>query len=354
MQSFYRGEALHRWGWQDIAKVKHQRTFQNLDTVTSSICPIVFNNAAAQHHWTSHLLSCSLQHTMSLPSHRTSSHYSNKYSAHSMAPARPIKLRACAAFMCSRLIRKGSSLSLLQQQRCPCPIFFLLYMLRWVTFVLLEIVAVITMVSCFLHRCLDNQQLKAIKKENISHLVVFKWNVYTLTWSQSTPKNQLISCVREASRFSHHLFSWSSDKTIGCFLLIVTALPSIYHWEMCTVCAEDFIFLTTFSSGNISQHVLYCLTFSLNQLGLLRLVHVLQAPKTYNGKLKRFVDNWMRQIVELKKSVFDLMNSFERWENSGVFSCILRQDPSIWVFGHFWLFAPWHRRGREASSVKIL
>ena len=32
----------------------------------------------------------------------------------------------------------------------------------------------------------------------------------------------------------------------------------------------------------------------------------------------------------------------------------LRQDPPlIWVFGHFWLFAPWYRKNREASSVKI-
>ena len=28
--------------------------------------------------------------------------------------------------------------------------------------------------------------------------------------------------------------------------------------------------------------------------------------------------------------------------------------PLIWVFGHFWLFAPWYRRDWEASSVKIL
>ena len=28
--------------------------------------------------------------------------------------------------------------------------------------------------------------------------------------------------------------------------------------------------------------------------------------------------------------------------------------PLIWVFGQFWLFASWYRRGREASSVKIL
>ena len=33
----------------------------------------------------------------------------------------------------------------------------------------------------------------------------------------------------------------------------------------------------------------------------------------------------------------------------------LRQDPLIWVFGHFFdFFALWYRRGREASSVKIL
>ena len=33
----------------------------------------------------------------------------------------------------------------------------------------------------------------------------------------------------------------------------------------------------------------------------------------------------------------------------------LRQDPPpfIWVFGHFDFFAPWYRRGWEASSVKI-
>ena len=28
--------------------------------------------------------------------------------------------------------------------------------------------------------------------------------------------------------------------------------------------------------------------------------------------------------------------------------------PLIWVFGHFWLFAPWYRRDRDASSVKIV
>ena len=32
----------------------------------------------------------------------------------------------------------------------------------------------------------------------------------------------------------------------------------------------------------------------------------------------------------------------------------LRQDPPlIWVFGHFWLFAPWYRGDRDASSLKI-
>ena len=31
----------------------------------------------------------------------------------------------------------------------------------------------------------------------------------------------------------------------------------------------------------------------------------------------------------------------------------LRQDPLIWVFGHFWLFAPWYRKCREAFFVKI-
>ena len=151
-------------------------------------------------------------------------------------------------------------------------------------------------------------------------------HVYMVTVNTKEPTD----FVRVTSCFSHHLVSWSPGKTIGPFLLIVTAFPGVYHWGMSTVCMKDFIFLTTFSSGNISQHVLYCLTFSLNQLGLLRLVHVLQAPKTYNGKLKRFVDNWMRQIVELKKSVFDLMNSFERWKNSGVFSCLLIKAGPPW------------------------
>ena len=80
---------------------------------------------------------------------------------------------------------------------------------------------------------------------------------------------------------------------------------------------KKILMIFTVSLSSLKQLVL------LRLAGLLWFIRVLQVRKTYNGKLKRFVDNWMRQIGKLKKTVIDQRNLFEGWENVRRFWCPL-------------------------------